>query len=614
MSNAWSLAIAIGAALVALPVVFVFARRLGRQAEEAARLAAGEGAEQVAKRIRTDAERDAESARKQAVLAGKEEVMKVRESWELEARKRREELEREEKRVVEREQQLDKKVDLVDTKERDLSKRASELGRREKTLDDKQGELDTLVGEERRRLEQLAGLSAADAKAELVRRLEEEAHADAANRLREIRESAKRNADREAKKIVALAVQRIAAEHTAEITASAVALPKDDMKGRIIGREGRNIRSFEKATGVDVIIDDTPGVVIVSAFDPVRREIARAALTKLIADGRRIHEVGLTRADVGNVVRALGDGLYVGERFDGEQRMDVILRTGAWANASDLAAVPVATPDGGVVALGELVKIERTVGPTTLRRVDGRRTVTLNINPPDGVPLEEAIEQLKQKVEPQLMALLPAGSRVMYGGSADSLSKAIGNMSVNFLMALGILFLIMAALFRSARDSGLVMLTIPLATVGGVLALRLLNLFVFTPVDLLTMIGFVILLGVVVNNAILLVHQTREGEREGLARREAVSQAIYLRLRPIFSSTFTGVVGMLPLVFMPGAGSEIYRGLATVIVGGQTISTVFTLVLLPCFLRLGEESLAVRHDPVGGSSAGSGAPGAAADA
>jgi ribonuclease Y len=152
-----------------------------------------------------------------------------------------------------------------------------------------------MVGEERRRLEQLAGLSAAEAKAELIRRMEEEAHADAANRLREIRETAKRNADREAKKIVALAVQRIAADHTAEITVSAVALPKDEMKGRIIGREGRNIRAFELATGVDVIIDDTPDSVVVSCFDPVRREVARLALEKLVADGRihpgRIEEV-----------------------------------------------------------------------------------------------------------------------------------------------------------------------------------------------------------------------------------------------------------------------------------------------------------------------------------
>ncbi|MFI5231705.1 MAG: ribonuclease Y, partial [Gemmatimonadales bacterium] len=135
----------------------------------------------------------------------------------------------------------------------------------------------------------------AEAKAELIRRMEEEAQADAANRLREIREGAKRNADREAKKIVALAVQRIAADHTAEITVSAVALPKDEMKGRIIGREGRNIRAFELATGVDVIIDDTPDSVVVSCFDPVRREVARLALEKLVADGRihpgRIEEV-----------------------------------------------------------------------------------------------------------------------------------------------------------------------------------------------------------------------------------------------------------------------------------------------------------------------------------
>jgi ribonuclease Y len=289
-------AIAIGAVFVAaLPIAFVFGKKSGRAAEDAARRAAGEAADQIAQKIRAEAERDADAARKQAVLSGKEEVMKVREAWEQEARKRREEVEREEKRVLEREQQADRKFEVVDGKDKELARRASELGRREKQLEDRQSELDGLVGEERRRLEQLAGLSATEAKAELIRRLEEEAQADAGNRIREIRESAKRNADREAKKIVALAVQRIAAEHTAEITASAVALPKDDMKGRIIGREGRNIRAFELATGVDVIIDDTPDTVVVSCFDPVRREVARLALEKLVADGRihpgRIEEV-----------------------------------------------------------------------------------------------------------------------------------------------------------------------------------------------------------------------------------------------------------------------------------------------------------------------------------
>jgi ribonuclease Y len=290
------LAIVAGLAVVGgLPIAFVYGKKSGRAAEDAARRAAGEAADQVAKRILADAERDADAARKQAVLSGKEEVMKVREAWEQEARKRREEVASEEKRVTDREQQADRKFEIVDGKEKDISRRASELGRREKVLEEKQAELEGLVGEERRRLEQLAGLSVVDAKAELIRRVEEEAMADAANKLREIRESAKRNADREAKKIVALAVQRIAAEHTAEITASAVALPKDDMKGRIIGREGRNIRAFELATGVDVIIDDTPDTVVVSCFDPVRREVARLALEKLVADGRihpgRIEEV-----------------------------------------------------------------------------------------------------------------------------------------------------------------------------------------------------------------------------------------------------------------------------------------------------------------------------------
>ncbi|MBA2687172.1 MAG: ribonuclease Y, partial [Gemmatimonadaceae bacterium] len=167
-------------------------------------------------------------------------------------------------------------------------KRAEKLGARE-------NELEKMVAEERHRLEQLAGLSAQDAKNELIHRLEEEAHADAANKLREIRETAKRSADREAKKIISLAIQRIAAEQTAETTVAAVALPNDEMKGRIIGREGRNIRAFELATGVDVIIDDTPDTVVVSCFEPVRREVARLALEKLVADGRihpgRIEEV-----------------------------------------------------------------------------------------------------------------------------------------------------------------------------------------------------------------------------------------------------------------------------------------------------------------------------------
>ena len=287
---------ALGATFVVAGAVFFFlGRRLGRAAEFNRQAASKSTAEESAKRIVLDAERESDNLRKTAVVAGKEEVIRLREGWEQEVRKRRDEIEREEKRLQEKESQLDRKFEVLDQRDKDTGRRASELGRKEKTVADRQAELDKMVGEERRRLESLAGMSAQEAKNELMHRLEEEAHADAANKLREIRESARRNADREAKKIVALAVQRIAAEHTAEITVSSVALPNDEMKGRIIGREGRNIRAFELATGVDVIIDDTPDTVVVSCFDPVRRETARLALERLVADGRihpgRIEEV-----------------------------------------------------------------------------------------------------------------------------------------------------------------------------------------------------------------------------------------------------------------------------------------------------------------------------------
>ena len=283
------------AVLLAAVAFFFFGVQRGRSEEVKRQALAKATAEETAKRIVGEAEREAESTRKTAIITGKEEQIKLRESWEAEARHRREEIEREERRLDEQENQLDKKLELVENRDKELGKRASDLGRREKFVTEREQEVEKLAAEERRRLESLAGLSQEQAKAELIQRMEAQAEADAANRLREIRESAKRDAEREAKKIVALAVQRIASEHTSEISVSAVALPSDEMKGRIIGREGRNIRAFELATGVDVVIDDTPDTVVVSCFDPVRREIARLALEKLVADGRihpgRIEEV-----------------------------------------------------------------------------------------------------------------------------------------------------------------------------------------------------------------------------------------------------------------------------------------------------------------------------------
>ncbi len=281
--------------LISAVVSFVAGQRSERKAEAEKQRRAKATAEETATRIVDEARREAETLRKGAVVAGKEEILVLRESIEQEVRQRRGDVEREEKRVQEREGQLDRARESLEGREQEMQRRVGEIAKRESRSGAREQELDMLIEEERRRLEQLAGITVQDAKVELMRRLEDSAMADAASRLREIRESAKRNAEREAKKIVALAVQRVAAETTAETTVSAVSLPNDEMKGRIIGREGRNIRAFELATGVDVIIDDTPDTVVVSCFDPVRRETARLALEKLVSDGRihpgRIEEV-----------------------------------------------------------------------------------------------------------------------------------------------------------------------------------------------------------------------------------------------------------------------------------------------------------------------------------
>lgn len=328
---------------------------------------------------------------------------------------------------------------------------------------------------------------------------------------------------------------------------------------------------------------------------------------RLIPNDRRLAEVGWNKSEIANILRSLGSGLYVGDYFDGDNRLDVILRAEQWNNPEDLLSIPLSTPNAGIVPLGELVSLERTAGPNKIRRIDRRRTLTLEVKPPKDISIEEAVSIIKEKVEPKLLNLLPEDGTIQYSGTAEKLQSARKSMLGSFMLAIVILFLLMAAMFRSFKDSALVLFTIPLATVGGVIALSLLGL----SLDLLTMIGFIILLGLVVNNAILLVHQTRSSEREGLSRKQSVEQAVRLRLRPILMSTLTSIFGMLPLVFIAikntfpevrdaawfqvlpefirvAAGAELYSGLAVVIVGGMLVSTIFTLILLPSLLRIGE--------------------------
>ncbi len=275
------LAAAVGFVLGGIVTFFMLRRR-----ERVRRELETSEARDEASRILKRASDEADTALRAGELAGREEGFRLREAWEKEETRRREDLERAERRNEERSVGLDRQVDQ-------LKARELELGERVASLDDRHAEVtrrDAAVKEAGRsarvRLEQLAGLSAEEAKKELIESLEDEARADAANTLREVKEQAQREADREARKIVALSIQRMAADLTAQTTVSVVQLPSDEMKGRIIGREGRNIRAFEQATGVDVVIDDTPEAVVLSAFDPVRREIARLALAELVEDGR----------------------------------------------------------------------------------------------------------------------------------------------------------------------------------------------------------------------------------------------------------------------------------------------------------------------------------------
>jgi len=255
------IAAVLGGAGVAGTALYFQGRRVERRvAELAARIAVEQ------------AERSMTLTKQRITLEAREELVKAREVLEQELGRRRGDLERRESTMERREQQSDEH-------ERRLKQRDEGLAGRERTLA-------TQEEESRARLEQLAGLSAHEAKQELLRRFEDEARSETAAMARDLKEHAKREADHEAKKIVAIAIQRVAAEQTAESTVAAVALPSDEMKGRIIGREGRNIRAFEAATGVDVIIDDTPDTVVISCFDPVRREVGRLALERLIADGR----------------------------------------------------------------------------------------------------------------------------------------------------------------------------------------------------------------------------------------------------------------------------------------------------------------------------------------
>ncbi|MCD6162413.1 MAG: ribonuclease Y [candidate division Zixibacteria bacterium] len=269
-------------------------------------------AEESAAKIIADAERNAEVKKKETALEAKDHWLKEKSKFERETSNKRTEIQRLESRLRDKEQSLNRKVDILNAKEKDITNRERSIVAKERTVLHKEQQLDSLIAEQNAQLEKVAGMTSEEAKKLLMENLESEARRDAAQLIKEIKEQAERDAEKEAKNIIIQAIQRCAADYAMESCVSVVNIPTDEMKGRIIGREGRNIRSFETATGIDVIVDDTPEAIILSGYDPIRREIARISMEKLIMDGRihpaRIEEIVVkAEKEMEVIIREVGE-------------------------------------------------------------------------------------------------------------------------------------------------------------------------------------------------------------------------------------------------------------------------------------------------------------------
>ncbi len=268
--------------------------------------------QRLAENIIAEAQKEAETQKKASILEAKDEWYQAKLKFEKETQDARQELKKSERRLEEKERNINRKVDYLEKHEREINDKRKLLDAKTKAVSDKNNELSRLLEKQNVKLERIAEMSTEEAKALLITNLENEARHEAAKRLKEIKDEAERNAVKQSREIITLAIERCAADHVVESTVSVVDLPNDEMKGRIIGREGRNIRAFENATGIDVIIDDTPEAVILSGFDPIRREIARMSLVKLVKDGRihpgRIEElVDKSRQELMEEIREVGE-------------------------------------------------------------------------------------------------------------------------------------------------------------------------------------------------------------------------------------------------------------------------------------------------------------------
>ncbi|MFN3326139.1 MAG: efflux RND transporter permease subunit [Bryobacteraceae bacterium] len=312
---------------------------------------------------------------------------------------------------------------------------------------------------------------------------------------------------------------------------------------------------------------------------------------QVIPDRKRAAEAGVSSRDLGFMVSALIDGVKATDYQWEGKRIDLkIVGNGEYSHRTHLIReLPVVTSTGRIVPVGSVADIRLASGPVQISHRERQRVVGIRVVPPQQMPLEAVMDGIRDKVIQPLQqeGIISGVYRVTLSGSADKLTQTWEALRSNFLLALVITYLLMSALFESFVYPFVILFSVPLATLGGFLGLAVVNRYSYQPLDVLTMLGFFILVGTVVNNAILIVHQALIHIRqEGLSAREATREATSTRVRPIFMSVLTSVFGMLPLVLFPGPGSELYRGVGSVVVGGLILSTVFTLFVVPAVFNL----------------------------
>jgi len=311
---------------------------------------------------------------------------------------------------------------------------------------------------------------------------------------------------------------------------------------------------------------------------------------RVYPDPVRLADNGVTAHEFSQTLDTFNDDFRVAQITIGGKRVDLALKGphNRITETQGIGNLPIVTRSGDIIPVSSLADVRVTSGPTEILHKERERTVTLEVRPAPDIPLEAAMDILNEKViAPLRQAGLPPGIKIGLSGTADKLTEAWDSMVLNLIIAVLIVYLVMAVLFESFIYPLIIMLSVPLATAGGVGGLVILNLYSPHQLDMLTLLGFVILVGIVVNNAILLVHQTLYHHRsEGLNFEDSLIAATRNRIRPIFMSTLTSVFGMLPLVVFPGAGSELYSGLGSVVIGGLALSALLTLAIIPPLMSL----------------------------